>query len=65
MLPDERDAAFLWDMLESARDAREYAATVSLEQLRADKYARYTIAKPLEMVGEAAARLSPGFRAAP
>ncbi len=64
MRPEARDAGLLWDMLEFARDSLEYARTITYDDLLADKYARYTLAKTLELIGEAASRVSPQFRQA-
>lgn len=62
MQPDDRDAAQLWDMLQAARDAHEIASQSSFEELVADKKTQLALAKAVELVGEAAARLSPEFR---
>jgi uncharacterized protein with HEPN domain len=58
MKPLERDAAHLWDMLDAARQAAEFAAGLGLEQLPADTRTRYAIERALEIIGEAAGRVS-------
>src|SRR5215207_5465618 len=64
MRPEARDAGLLWDMLEFSHDSLEYARTITYDELLTDKYARYTLAKTLELIGEAASRVSPAFRQA-
>lgn len=58
MTPLERDAAHLWDMLDAARQVAEFSAGLALEQLLADARTRYAIERALEIVGEAARRVS-------
>ncbi len=62
MRPDERDAAQLWDMLQAARDADVIARDTSFDELRADRKTQLALAKAIELIGEAAARLSSTFR---
>jgi hypothetical protein len=40
MLPEERDAAHLWDMLSAAREVRTMLQGVSLEQLPTADFAK-------------------------
>jgi uncharacterized protein with HEPN domain len=63
MKPLERDAAHLWDMLDAARLATEFAAGIDLDRLLADARTRYAIERVLEIIGEAAGRVSPQTRA--
>ena len=58
MKPLERDAAHLWDMLDAAQQAAEFSAGIDLDQLLADARTRYAIERALEIVGEAARRVS-------
>lgn len=58
MNPLERDAAHLWDMLDAARQAAEFSAGINLDQLLAETRTRYAIERALEVVGEAARRVS-------
>jgi len=63
---EERDPAYLWDMLEAARAIMEFTGDRSLEEFVAsDKEARIirmAIERKLEILGEAGRRVSPGFR---
>ena len=66
MKPEERDAAYLWDMLQAARDARELLEGRSLAKYLADRVRRLALERALELVGEAARRVSEdGQRAHP
>jgi uncharacterized protein with HEPN domain len=58
MTPLERDAAHLWDMLDAARQAAQFAADLGLDQLLGDARTRLAIERALEIIGEAARRVS-------
>jgi uncharacterized protein with HEPN domain len=58
MRPEDRDAAYLWDMREFARDARLVIRNVGFERLEKDKMRRLALERALELLGEAARRVS-------
>jgi uncharacterized protein with HEPN domain len=58
MKPEERDAAYLWDMLAAARESQVLVEGVTLEMLMSDLRTRRALERTLELVGEAAARVS-------
>ncbi len=62
MKPHERDAAHLWDMLDAARQALEFADELTFDDLLNDVRTRYAIERVLEIIGEAARRVSPESR---
>ena len=62
MKPLERDAAHLWDMLEAAKQAAELSKDTGLDQLLEDVRTRYAVERALEIVGEAARRVSRATR---
>ena len=64
MKPEERDAAYLWDMLKAARDARDLLEGRSLEAYLQDRVRRLALERALELVGEPARRVTPGFQSA-
>ncbi len=62
--PEERDAAYLWEMREAGRDAVEISTPLTFERLRGEKINQLALAKALELIGEAASRVSTEFRQA-
>jgi len=64
MQPDERDAAYLWDMLEAAREAHAIVDGVSLDEYLVDTLRRRALERTIEILGEAARRVTPEFQSA-
>jgi len=64
MQPEAKDAAYLWDMLDAARAVREFVARRSFSDYVADRMLRGAVERHLEIIGEAANRVSRGFREA-
>ncbi|HEX2204932.1 MAG TPA: HepT-like ribonuclease domain-containing protein [Longimicrobium sp.] len=64
MRPDERDAAFLWEMRRAAADCLEMARDLTLERLEQDMIAQYAMSKVVELIGETANKVSTGYRSA-
>jgi len=66
MRPEERDPAYLWDMLEAARGALDYATNLTEEEfLKPGKdmeIRRLAVERQLEILGEAARRVSLSFQ---
>jgi len=62
MLPEERNASYLWDMLDGARTVREFTVNVSFEQYLKDRKLQMAVERGIEIIGEAARRLSDSFR---
>ncbi len=58
------DAAYLLDMLLAARDAQSFVAGLTWEQFQASKLHQNAVIKAIEIIGEAASRISPQTRAA-
>ena len=58
MRPEERDAAYLWDMLQAARDAAALTSDLTEEQLRHDRIRMLALERSMELIGEAARRVS-------
>jgi uncharacterized protein with HEPN domain len=59
MTPEERDQALLWSMREAAEGASEVASdVVSYEALLSSRIHQLALAKALELIGEAASKLS-------
>lgn len=64
MKRDGADLAHLWDMLAAARDVVSFVDGVSYDAFVRDRMRVLAVERGLEIVGEAAARVSVGFKAA-
>lgn len=62
MKPNERDAAYLWDMLEAARNVRKLTRGLTLGKIMKDLRTRLALERSMEIIGEAARRVSEKFR---
>jgi len=58
MRPEERDAAYLWDMREAARDIVSWVRDCGYEQFCKDELLHSAVERKLEFFGEAATRVS-------
>ena len=54
---DERDAAYLWDMLDAARTIREFTLGIRLEDYLQDEMRQMAVEQGVEIIGEAARRI--------
>ncbi|HEX73257.1 MAG TPA: DUF86 domain-containing protein [Candidatus Hydrogenedentes bacterium] len=59
---DVKDATCLWDMLDAARAATEFTAGQRYEHFIADRKTRNAVERNLEIIGEAARRVSARVR---
>jgi uncharacterized protein with HEPN domain len=64
MQPDERDAGYLWDMLDSARTIHDFVTGISSHQYLQDKKLQLAVERGIEIIGEAARHVSETFRQA-
>jgi uncharacterized protein with HEPN domain len=64
MQPEERDAAYLWDMLQASRDILEFTRGASEGEYGSNKMLRMAVERGFQILGEAARRVSESFRAA-
>ncbi len=64
MRPEERDPASLWDMLEYARDIQEFMQGKTREAYLQDRKLQAAVERCVEVIGEAANRISDDFRKA-
>ncbi len=62
MRPDERDTAYLWDMLEAGREIIQFMAGTDQAGFAGEKTLRYAVERQLLVIGEAANHVSPVFR---
>ena len=61
---EENDAGYLWDMLEAARGIVGSLQDLTLEQYQADENLRLATERRIEIIGEAAGRVSQAVRQA-
>ena len=62
MEPEERDAAYLFDMLEAARAVSNFCAGVGLPAYMEDAKLQAAVERKVEIIGEAARRISQSFK---
>ena len=62
MQPDQRDAAYLWDMLDAARTVEQLVSGLDFAQYSNDRRTQLAVERSLEIIGEAAGRVSASFR---
>lgn len=66
MRPEERDPAYLWDMIEAARAIVEFTENLTLEEFLATdrnrEIVRLAVERKMEVLGEAAGRVSSRLR---
>ncbi len=58
MKPEDRDLALLWDMRQFARQAHEMVRRIAFERLDEDPIRKLALERALEVLGEAARRVS-------
>ena len=62
MQPEQRDAAYLWDMLDAARMVQELTCDHDFARYSKDRRTQLAVERSLEIIGEAAGRVSDLFR---
>ncbi|MCU0638233.1 MAG: DUF86 domain-containing protein [Methanothrix sp.] len=62
MQPEDRDAAYLWDMLDAAGSILSFMEGKSFEAYLQDRMLQLAVERGLEIIGEAAHNVSPEFR---
>ena len=60
----DEDAAYLWDMLRAAKELQLFLQGKRFADIESDRMLRLTVEREIEIIGEAASRLSPDFRGA-
>jgi uncharacterized protein with HEPN domain len=64
MAPEEQDAAYLWDMLQAAREAVEILGELDARAFKQDKLRCRAIERTVEIIGEAARKVSRSYQTA-
>ncbi|MDT8303996.1 MAG: DUF86 domain-containing protein [Sedimentisphaerales bacterium] len=62
MQPDQRDAAYLWDMLDAAQMVEQLSSGMDFTQYSNDRRTQLAVERSLEIIGEAAGKVSTSFR---
>lgn len=62
MQPTERDAAYIWDMLDAARTIQGFMSGVRFEEFLKDRKLQLAIERCVEIIGEASRRISDEFK---
>ena len=66
MRPEERDPAYLWDMIEAARGVVEFTKNLTLQEFLGTgedrRMTQLAVERELEIIGEAARRVSAHLR---
>jgi len=63
MQAEKADPAYLWDMLDAARAVQQFVEGKTLSNFREDRMLRGAVERHMEIIGEAAGRVSREFRA--
>ena len=62
MQPEQRDAGYLWDMLDAARTVEQLSSNQDFTQYSNDRRTQLAVERSLEIIGEAASKVSSSFR---
>jgi uncharacterized protein with HEPN domain len=62
MPAEKRDAAYLWDMREAARDCVEFVKAATYDDFCANRMMHSAVERRLEILGEATGRVSEEFQ---
>ena len=62
MQPDQRDAAYLWDMLDAAQMVEHLSSGMDFAQYSNDRRTQLAVERSLEIIGEAAGKVSASFQ---
>jgi uncharacterized protein with HEPN domain len=61
MLPEDRDISYLWDMREAAQLVRSFVQGQVYSHFYDDRLLRSAVERQVELIGEAARRVSAAF----
>jgi uncharacterized protein with HEPN domain len=64
MAPDDNDSAYLWDMLQAARAVQRFTAVAGRTAYLNDEMTQAAVERKIEIIGEAARKLSAAFQQA-
>ena len=61
---DDREAGYLWDIIQAGEEIAQFISGKRPSDFESDRMLRLAVERDLEIIGEAARRLSPTFREA-
>ncbi|HOK66686.1 MAG TPA: DUF86 domain-containing protein [Anaerohalosphaeraceae bacterium] len=62
MRPENRDGAFLWDMIQACRDILDFASHKTFQDFENDKMLRSAVERQILILGEAARNISDSLK---
>ena len=62
--PEDRDPAYIWDILEAAREVSDFIDGMRFHDYENNSMVRAAVERKLEIIGEAAGRISDSLRSA-
>jgi uncharacterized protein with HEPN domain len=62
MSPEDRDAAYLWDIVTAAREIMSFVSGITFYEFTKNKMLRYAVERQLIVIGEAARKVSDAFK---
>ena len=62
MLPDKKDASHLWDILDAARAIEQFVEGCTYQEYARSAILQAAVERKIEIIGEAARRLSGAFK---
>jgi uncharacterized protein with HEPN domain len=62
MEPEDRDSAYLWDMLDAATAILDFIEATDFDAYLEDRKLQLAVERALEIMGEAARHVSPDFQ---
>ena len=62
MLPEQKDAALLWDIKQAAEDIIDFVNGMKAHQFESNKVVRYAVERQILVIGEAAKNISDSLK---
>jgi uncharacterized protein with HEPN domain len=62
MRPEDRDAAYLWDIVDAAKTIVEFTKGANLGSFLIDRKLQAAVEREIEIIGEAARKISEAFK---
>jgi len=62
MLPEEKDVSYLWDIVDAAKSIKQFVQGCTFEEYMENTLLQAAVERKIEIIGEAARRLSESFR---